>query len=236
MTTERLIPSVERRLSGWVNLQERLSHQPQTRRARLTITLSRQFGCEGYPLAERLQALMEARSGEPWTIFDKALLERVSHETQLSERLLGHRSEDAHPLDVLATFMPGWRTHNESHEILARHILHVAREGNAIIVGRGGAVVTRALPNCVHFRIEAPREFRVASIARRLAISEPEAEAMVAEEQHRRDTFIEQFLQCSMADTGHYHAVFNCAKSPLERIAASMLELVPTTVPARAPA
>src|SRR5262245_10545494 len=156
MATERLIPSVERRLSGWVSVRERLVERPS--RPRLTITLSRQFGCEAYPLAERLQGLLEARSGEPWTIFDKALLERVSHETQLSARLLGRGGDEWHALDPLAAFIPGWRLRNAGDEILARYVVRIARDGNAIIVGRGGAVLTRALPNCVHFRLEAPRE------------------------------------------------------------------------------
>ena len=232
MTTERLIPSVERRLSAWVNLQERLAHQPRLRASRLTITLSRQFGCEGYPLAERLQAKMEARTGEPWTIFDKALIERVSGETELSERLLGKIGDESHALDVLASLMPGWHTHNEAYDKLVHYIIRIAREGNAIIVGRGGAVVTQDLPNCVHFRLEAPHEFRVASIVSRLAVSEAEAEAMVTEQQERRDRFIERFLHCSMADTRYYHAVYNTAKSPLDLIAASILELIPPSVSA----
>ncbi|HSP95742.1 MAG TPA: cytidylate kinase-like family protein [Candidatus Dormibacteraeota bacterium] len=231
MATERLIPSVERRLSAWVNLQERLGHQPRPR-PRRTITLSRQFGCEGYPLAERLQAVMEARSGEPWTIFDKALLERVSGEKQLSDRLLGQIGAEGHALDVLASLMPGWHTHDEAYDTLVRYMVRIAREGNAIIVGRGGAVVTQELPNCTHFRLEAPREFRVASIACRLAVSEAEAEALVTEQQERRDRFIERFLHCSIADTRYYHAVYNSAKSPLDRIAASILELIPPSVPA----
>jgi len=231
MTTERLIPSVERRLSAWVNLQERIGHQPR-QKPRLTITLARQFGCEGYLLAERLQALMEARSGESWTIFDKALFERVSGDKQLSERLLGQSGTEAHALDALASLMPGWQTRDEAYATLVRYIVRIAREGNAIIVGRGGAVVTQALPNCSHFRLEAPYEFRVASIARRLTLAEAEAEALVTEQEERRDRFIEHFLHCSITDTRHYHAVFNSAKSPVDRIAASILELIPPSVPA----
>lgn len=225
MTTERLIPNVERRLSGWVNLQDRLSHQRHERR--LTVTISRQFGCEAYPLAERLHQLLEARSGEPWTVIDKALIERVSKETQLSERLLGRLGDESQALDLLSALIPGWTTHEEAFEVLARYVVRIAREGNAIIVGRGGAVLTQTLPNCFHFRLEAPHDFRVASIARRLGLPPGEADAMVSEHQARRDRFIERFLNCSIADTRYYHAVFNSAKSPLERIAASILQLLP---------
>jgi cytidylate kinase len=225
---ERLIPSVERRLSAWVNVQDRLSHQRKG--AHLTITLSRQFGCEAFPLAERLQELMQARTGEPWALVDKALIERVSKETQLSERLLGRLGDESQALDFLASIIPGWTTHDEAYEILARYVVRIAREGNAIIVGRGGAVLTQTMPNCFHFRLEAPHEHRVASIARRLGVDTAEADALVREHQQRRDRFIERFLHCSMADTRYYHAVFNTAKSPLERIAAAIVDLVPEKV------
>lgn len=230
MSTDRLIPSVERRLSGWVNLQERLSHRRSG--AHLTLTISRQFGCEAYPLAERLQQLLEARTGQPWAIIDKALIEKVSKETQLSERLLGRLGDESQALDVLSSIIPGWTTHDEAYEILARYVVRIAREGNAIIVGRGGAVLTQTLPNCFHFRLEAPHDFRVASIGRRLGLGEAEAEALVTEHQARREKFIERFLHCSIADTRYYHAVFNSSKSPLERIATSILDLVPEKVPA----
>lgn len=229
MSTQKLIPNVERRLSAWISVQEHLSQEPQPE-PRLTITISRQFGCEGYPLAESLEALLEERTGEPWTVFDKALLERVSRETHLSEQRLGNIGDDSQILDNLANMIPGWRTHSEAYELLARYIVRIAREGNAIIVGRGGAVVVQSLPNCFHFRLEAPHEHRVQSIQQRLGLGRDKAEALVVEQQQGRERFIERFLHCSMADTRYYNAVFNTAKNPLERVARSILELIPVPV------
>jgi cytidylate kinase len=221
-----LIPNIERRLSAWINVQERAGRAP-SRQPHLTITISRQFGCEGYPLAESLKASLDERTGEPWTIFDKAIIERVSRETHLSERLLSNIGDESQVLDKFATLIPGWRTHSERYGELARHIVRIAQEGNAIIVGRGGAVVVQSLPNCFHFRLEAPLEHRVQSIQQRLGLGRDEAEALVVENQQSRERFIESFLHCSMADTRYYNAVFNTAKSSVERITRSMLELIP---------
>ena len=229
MSTQQLIPNVERRLSGWISVQQHLAQEPR-REPRLTITISRQFGCEGYPLAETLKGVLEERTGEAWTVFDKALLERVSGETHLSEHLFGKIGDDSQILDALANMIPGWRTHSEAYDLLARCIVRIAHEGNAIIVGRGGAVVVQALPNCFHFRLEAPHEHRVQSIRQRLDLGHDEAETLVAEQQQGRERFIERFLHCSMADTRYYHAVFNTAKNPLERVTRSILELIPVTV------
>ena len=226
MHTDKLIPNVNHRLSAWIGIQERLAREAR-REPKPTITISRQFGCEGYPLAERLKEALEKRTGETWTIFDKALIERVSGATDLSQRLLGNLGDESHVLDMLANFIPGWHTHSEAYQVLARHIVRIAGEGNAIIVGRGGAVVTQALPRCFHFRLEAPLEHRVQSIQNRLQVSRQEAEQIVIEHQKSRERFLESFLHCSIADTRYYNAVFNTSKNTLERITRSILELLP---------
>jgi hypothetical protein len=144
-------------------MQGRL-RQPAREEHRPTLTLSRQFGCEAYPLAESLAEALTKRTGQPWTVFDKALIERVSQETRLSEQLLARLGDETRMLDKLAGAIRGWHTHTDAYEALVRHIVGAAREGNAIIVGRGGAIVAQDLPNCFHFRLEAPLEYRIASI------------------------------------------------------------------------
>ena len=222
----RLIPSVDRRLSAWLGMQDRL-RQPAREEHRPTVTLSRQFGCEAYPLAESLAEALTKRTGQPWTVFDKALIERVSQETRLSEQLLARLGDETRLLDKLAGAIRGWHTHTDAYEALVRHIVGIAREGNAIIVGRGGAIVAQDLPNCFHFRLEAPLEYRIASIQQRLGVSPKEAAALVAEHQGRRERFIEEFLHCSIGETRWYHAVFNMSRSPLPRTTASILALLP---------
>lgn len=44
-----LMPSIEQRECAWTELQERLAH-PSKPLHFPAITLSREFGCEGYPL------------------------------------------------------------------------------------------------------------------------------------------------------------------------------------------
>ena len=226
MPTARLIPNVERRLAAWVGVQERLRREPR-REPRAAITISRQFGCEAYPLAELLGKELQQGTGEVWTVFDEALISRASRELELSEALLGNIGSESRLLDNLANLVPGWHTQNEAYERLVRYILSIARGGSAIIVGRGGAVITQSLANCCHVRLEAPLERRVQSIQQRLGLDADEAKALVLDYERNRERFIERFLHCSMADTRYYHAVYNADKSPLEQIAKSILDLVP---------
>lgn len=225
MSTEKLVPNIDRRLSAWIMIQERLKEEPR-REQKPAITISRQFGSEGFPLAEVLKDLLEQKTGDTWTIFDKALIERVSRETALSEYLLTNLGDASKAFDTLATIIPGMRTHGEAYQILARYVIRIALDGNAIIIGRGGAVLTQHLPHCFHFRLEALLEDRIHSIEKRLNLPFDEARKLVIENQKMSDQFIESFLNCSIADPRYYHAVFNTSKSRVSSIARSILQLI----------
>jgi hypothetical protein len=225
MLTEKLIPNIDRRLSTWINIQGQLKKEPP-REKRLTITISREFGAEAYLLAEVLQDLLKKKTGNTWTIFDKALIEKVSRETTLSEHFLTNLGDATKAFDGLLTMLPGMRTHNDAFQILARYILRIALDGHAIIIGRGGAVLTQHLSHCFHFRLEAPLEFRIRSIQNRLGITKKEAKKLVQENQKMRESFIESFLNSSIADIRFYHAVFNSSKSSSQEIARSIISLV----------
>lgn len=225
MITDKIVPNIEQRMSAWLGIQEQLLRQrpPEPRPA---ITISRQYGCDGYPLAETLKQLLEEKTGDPWTIFDKALIERVSSNTGLSERLLSTLGEVSKPLDeIMGTLMPKWKTHTDAYRLLARHVIALANQGNVIIVGRGGAFLTQHFPNCFHVRLVAPLEHRIKSLQQRLKIPYAEAKTVVIENEKARDKFIESLLHCSIADPLYYHCVFNTAKSKIPSIARSILTL-----------
>jgi hypothetical protein len=225
MLVDKLIPNIDRRLSTWLTIQEQLKREP-LREKKPTITLSRQFGAEAYLLAEILQDLLKKKTGNTWTIFDKALIEKVSQETSLSEHFLTNLGDASKAFDALLTIVPGMRTHSDAYQILARYIIRIALDGQAIIIGRGGALLTQHLSHCFHFRLEAPLEYRVRSIQNRLGITEREAKALVDENQKRREAFLESFLNSSLADVRFYHAVFNSSKSSSLAIAQSIMGLI----------
>ena len=226
MITDKLVPNIEKRMSAWSSIQERLSKE-QPPKPRLAVTISREYGCEGYPLAETLKTLLEVKTGDLWTVFDKTLIERVSNDAALSERFLSNLGDASKPVDdIFGTLMPHWTTHTDAYRLLARQVIALARQGNAIIVGRGGAVLTQRLSNCFHFRLVAPLEYRIKSIHERLNIPFEEARTLVIEHQRAREKFLESFLNRSIADPYYYHCVFNSTKSTTPIIARSILNLI----------
>jgi hypothetical protein len=225
MYTDKLIPNIDRRLTSWISVQDQLKKNPP-KDLKPTITLSRKFGSEAYPLAEILKDLLEKKTGELWTIFDKALIEKVSQESALSERLFTSISMASKALEALASIVPGMASYGDAYKILTRYVIQIAMDGNAIIIGRGGAILAQKLPNCFHFRLEAPVEFRIDSIQKRLGCSYDEAKKLVAEREKTSDKFIESLLNRSMQDPLIYHAIFNTSKSSLTTIAKSILSLM----------
>jgi hypothetical protein len=223
-----LLPSVERRLSAWISLGDQRRYARPSK-PRPTVTISRRFGCEAFPLAERLKELFESATGETWNVFDKTLLERVCQDEHLSRKLLDDLGGPSRAADSIGFLFSGYVSHKDAFRCLARHVVLLAEAGNAIIVGRGGAVITRHLSNCYHFRLDASDQFCVAATMRRLEVSEKEAVEMVRDYDRMREGFIEDCLKVSGRDLVHYHAVFNRDRSGVDEIARSILAFIATS-------
>lgn len=224
-TYTQLIPSIDRRLSTWISIAEK-SRSREKEPIGPTITISRQYGCEGFPLAEALKEIFEDKTGEEWNIYDKALLKKVSEEEELSIRLLEGLGGPTQLLDSLPVTIPGHMPHSEMYRRLLAHLIGIARPGRAIIIGRGGAVITQGLPNCYHFRLEASFAFRAASMGRRLGLPLPEAEAHVKENQEQREKFFSKYLNVSTADHSFFDAVYNNERHSVAEIACSIFAYV----------
>jgi len=211
--------SVEERLSGWVRIQERRAAGAVKVQARPTVTLSRQFGCEGFPLALRLQQLFEADGGEPWSILDKELIEKIAQDEGIALGTLRRLEDPAQYLEAFGFHPRGAFTGDDAFARLAVAILSSARAGNAIIIGRGGAILCHKLENCFHFRMQASLEWRVAALAARMGITPREAADQEKTQSRRREQFIREHLAADPADPLYYDAVFNNERHSVAEIA-----------------
>lgn len=231
MTENFLIPSVEKRISALLEFNRRkeleAAQKSRSKKPEPSITLSREFGCEAYPTAERLQEMLEAKTGKSWVIIDKGLLEKVAANHNLSQEILNHLGEKNLFLDdMLATFSPNWKSDKDAFQPLCRYISALASAGNVIIVGRGSAFITQSMKNCWHFRLYASTEFKRNSIRQRLDLSEEEADKLIGRMQKQRDRFIRAFLDRDPRDMSVYHLLFNNDRNSPERIAQTIVEYV----------
>ena len=218
------LPGVEQREAAWIKLQERLLRNRQVA-VRPTITISRQYGCEGNALAARLKELLDAASGEVWTVFDKALVERVAADENLSKDLLTRLGDESRDQDVLRSHF-GYLTHDDAYAKLAKHLLQIARVGCAIVVGRGGAVLCHDLTNCFHVRLVASPAFLAEALAQRRGIPLTDAEELVRVQSRRREQFISDNLHTDITSSRWYDAVFNNERQSVEGMAQACFSLV----------
>ena len=171
------------------------------------VTISREFGCQAYPLAAELARQL----GEPWVVVDKEILEEVSRITGFSLDQL-EKTRDTPPAlkAIFAMFLDGSRA--EETEVFG-HLRQTARKfaasGNCIIVGSGGVFAAAEVKNCFHLRLVAPQQFRVDKIRKSRNMEEQAAIAFIDLHQKQRDDFIRRLAGSSLDDPQLYHMVLN---------------------------
>ncbi len=226
MSESKLIPSIDNRLGALLEVSRRQNalrlEEPQLKP---TVTISREFGCEAYPMAELLRQQLEKRTKESWTLMDKALLDEVAKHHSLSDQVLQNIGDKNRFLDdFLSTFSSRWKSDRDYYRLLSRQIIALAEQGNVILVGRGAPIVTRKMKNCFHFRMYASETFKIASIAKRLGLDEGEARTLVERRQKERDRFIRDFLDRDPYDLSVYHLVFNNDRNDAAKMALTIMD------------
>jgi cytidylate kinase len=224
MPENLLIPSVDLRIGSLEEYNRQQKEKAASKKPRVKprpcLTISREYGCEGYPVAELLREKLMKKTGEEWVLIDKAILEEVARRHDISDDILNGLGEKNRILnEVLATFSKRWTSDHDSFRQLCRHIVSLAEQGNVIILELGGAILTRHFENARHYRLFATHEFKTASIARRLGFQHDEAERIVERQQKLRDHFNRDFLGHNDHDKGHYDLLFNNDRNTPEKIA-----------------
>ncbi len=74
--------------------------------------------------------------------------------------------------------------------VVREAIERYAREGNAVIVGRGGQMILRDWPDALHVRLYAPEEIRAQRLMAREGLSEAEAAHQIEQSDEQKRQFI----------------------------------------------
>ena len=226
MGSNNLNPAIGNRLDAWVKIQDRVKSEGVSAKGKC-ITISREFGCEGFPLAEELQKMLKETTGVQWAIFDRKLFEVVSENENISKKFFENFDTPSHHLDIVSGLLQDWKTGAELFEMLSKSILELAENGNCIIIGRGGAVLTKNFKNCTHVRIEGSMEFRTRSVMQRNALSESEARSFIRDGEDERLTMLKKFLNCeNINDMAHFHLKLNNEKMNVKQMAQTILSLI----------
>lgn len=226
MSDRILVPSIENRLAGLIEVSRRskiAGDMAERKTVKATVTISREFGCEAYPTAEKLKKILEESSGDTWALVDRTLIDEVARHHDLEADLLHNLGNRPRWLDdMLSSLSTKWKNERDHYQLLAQKIVSIAAGGNAIIVGMGGAIITQSMKNCHHFRIFGSMECKVNSIAKRAKVSPAEAVEMIENRQKAREKFVRDFLDKDINDIHFYHLLFNNDRNSADKMAATI--------------
>jgi len=235
MPDNLFIPSVDLRIGALEEYnrkqKEKASLQHKRPKPLPCITITRQYGCQGYPVAERLCELMIHKTKEPWVIIDRAVLDEVAKNHNISKEILECLGEKNRMIDdILATFSPRWKHSQECFHLLCRHVVSLAEQGNVIIMELGGAIITGHIQHSWHFRLYGSMDFKIRTIAQRLNCDSESAEKLIRKQQKQRDSFTKEFLDRDDHDPLLYNLMINNDRMEPENIAQAIAGIVSTDI------
>jgi biotin carboxylase/cytidylate kinase len=145
------------------------------------VTISRQFGCPGKPVAKKMAELLGVE------YYDRDILEEVAAEMNLPVPRLESEEMEAEYVKLL--FPLGTGTEEEKEKIFAAQqkiILQLAEKNSGIFVGRCADYILRNHANLFSIYIYAPREARREYCVRNLRIPPQDADRIMDEADEAR--------------------------------------------------
>jgi cytidylate kinase len=191
---------------AWEAIQKAQPHHVHERLP--FITISREFGCEAVPLAQHLAELLNERCRPtiPWVAYDQQLLDAVAKELHLAKPVI--ESLDERRRDEMSELFNAILNLKVDEGLVVRKTAEVIRSlashGNAILVGRGGYLITQDLRTGLHIRLVAPRSWRVQKFAQKHNVPFHEAEHILNVGERERERFLRTFFVQS-GDPDSYH-------------------------------
>jgi len=178
------------------------------------ITIARDYGCPGVPVANKVAELLATALAE-WKVIDKEIINNAAKELSLSPDTAERISRNG-PRGFFHYFIGAFaQQQNPSDAVIKLAIANAIRAfslaGNVVILGRGGVVITRDVKLSLHVKLYARLAYRKVRVMEmdHLA-SEREALEKISvvdrERVYLRDYFAGEELKDDIFDVQ-----FNCA-------------------------
>lgn len=195
------------------------------------VTISREGGACGPALSQRLvQRLNELNPGEePWTLWDRGLVEKVSVDHHIALELVDSLGETHH--GWMEEFLNSLSQVSETDEAkvyrrVAMTIRALAHRGRVVIVGRGGVHITRQMPGGVHVRLVAPFERRVTFVMRQQGMTREAATEHVHELDRNQKAFFRRYWPTAIPDADLFTIGLNTSTVDENRAVECLLPLI----------
>lgn len=203
------------------------------------ITISREFGCEGFEIVEHLINRINESATTPWRHFTRRMIDEALTDSKLSAEKISSLSEQRISykdwfIDALAPDA----LRSPSSKLFAgmsQMILKLVDSGNVVILGSGAQLITRSLKpdkfHGLHFRVVADFAWRAKRMAAAYGMTTKEAEKYVRAREGRRERFVADFTGSSASDLRLYDFVLNNAKINAAQSAELIFAYLGSTLP-----
>ena len=182
------------------------------------ITITREFGSLGRPIAKRLSELLGVE------YYDRDIVEATAKKMDLPVSVLSEQEEKKSSfwqmLFPLGTDSP--EQQRKIFDVQSQIIAQLASKESCIIVGRCADYVLRNEPNAIHVYIYAPYADRLANCVGTLGMEKSEAKRMIAEVDKARSSYHKYFAKYAPDDPKHKHIIINSALLEVEGTARAL--------------
>ncbi len=189
---------------------------------KFVVTITREFGSLGRPIAKRLSELLNVN------FYDRDIVEASAKRMNLPVSVIS-KSEEKKSSFFEMMFPLGTESAEQQNAIFecqSRIISELAAKESCIIVGRCSDYVLADEPNAVHVYIYAPYADRLANCVGTLGMDKTEAKRMIAEVDKARISYHKHFAKFTPSDPEHKHIIINSALMEVEGTAQALAAIV----------
>jgi len=197
---------VERQMRNWELARAQRPSVPTPVRMEVEefIAISRSVGAGGLEVATGLGEALR------WPIFDREILEIMAGDDELRRQI--YASMDERDMgwceETLQVLLRPEFIKNDYFRRLTETVLTLARQGNAVFLGRGADLI---LPRHIGFRVRlvASLETCASSYAKRHSLPPDDAKKEIARVMRERDEFVQRHFQTEPADQTRHDLTLN---------------------------
>ena len=198
--------------SQMISLEKK--HPDEKRSVNPFVTISRQAGAYGITISRALCEYLQKNEKHaqcPWAAFDRELIDKVVEEHHLPEKVLPYLSE-ATISEIQDIMEELFGVHPSQYTLvhkIGETILHLAKLGHVVMVGRASHIITAKLPGGVHIRLIGPLEKRVERIQEYYQMDKKKATAFALTEEQNRKNYVKKYFGKNIDDPLLYDMVIN---------------------------
>ena len=199
------------------------------------VTIEREYGCGAAAISQQLAEQLG------WKLWDQCLTEEIARMAHVDQSAVVRCDErrDSRLHRLAKSFWRGSYERNSAAlgsqvfdtdqmmSMMSETMVKIAREGSAVIVGRGAPYLLREHPNAFHVFLYAPRSEKLRRIVAE-GHSEEEAVDLVDSVDRERIAYVKHYFNADWPTRSLYHIMLNTAvgNEPVVRTILDTMQLV----------